>query len=104
VSVDDLRRLGVLSWHLRCDDLENDPQLAAIRKARGYSYQVLTGLGVTRREKLGTLQVWACVYATGMRLRCLGPGVLVAVAAVAAVAVDFSTPQHQVRDTSIEQK
>jgi hypothetical protein len=38
--VDELRRLGVLSWQLNSGNLENDPQLAAIRKARGYSYQV----------------------------------------------------------------
>jgi hypothetical protein len=46
VSVADLRRLGVLSWHLNSSDgLEDDPQLAAIRKARGYSYQVRAGAG-----------------------------------------------------------
>lgn len=44
VPVADLRRLGVLSWHLNSGDgLEDDPQLAAIRKARGYSYQVFAG-------------------------------------------------------------
>lgn len=40
--MDELRRLGVLSWHLHTgDDMQQDPQLAAIRKARGYSYQVI---------------------------------------------------------------
>jgi 1,2-dihydroxy-3-keto-5-methylthiopentene dioxygenase len=39
VSVEQLRRLGVLSWHLNTADLEADPKLAAIRAVRGYSYQ-----------------------------------------------------------------
>lgn len=39
VSVEELRQLGVLSWHFDSDDFQNDPKLAAIRAARGYSYQ-----------------------------------------------------------------
>lgn len=38
-----LRELGVLSWKLDADKYENDPKLEAIRKARGYSYQVKFG-------------------------------------------------------------
>ncbi len=40
VSIEQLRALGVLSWHLDTTDLEADPKLAAIRAARGYSYHV----------------------------------------------------------------
>lgn len=40
VSIEQLRALGVLSWHLNTTDLESDPKLAAIRAARGYSYHV----------------------------------------------------------------
>lgn len=43
VSVEELRRLGVLSWHFDSDDFQSDPKLAAIRAARGYSYQVPVG-------------------------------------------------------------
>lgn len=35
-----LRDLGVLYWSLDADNYEKDPRLAAIRKERGYSYQV----------------------------------------------------------------
>eukprot|EP01026_Neomeris_dumetosa_P065585 TRINITY_DN6299_c1_g1_i1.p1 TRINITY_DN6299_c1_g1~~TRINITY_DN6299_c1_g1_i1.p1 ORF type:complete len:200 (+),score=22.24 TRINITY_DN6299_c1_g1_i1:68-667(+) len=38
-SVKELRQLGVLSWKLEADKYENDPELEAIRKVRGYSYQ-----------------------------------------------------------------
>jgi hypothetical protein len=54
VSVADLRRLGVLSWHLNSGDgLEDDPQLAAIRKARGYSYQVLANASMHQSRGYG---------------------------------------------------
>jgi hypothetical protein len=39
-SLQTLRALGVLSWKLDADKWENDPQLEAIRKVRGYSYTV----------------------------------------------------------------
>ena len=37
VSIDNLKRLGVLYWKLKG---EEDPKLQAIREARGYSYKV----------------------------------------------------------------
>ena len=40
VPLEKLRDLGVLYWKLDADNHETDPKLAAIRKARGYSYQV----------------------------------------------------------------
>ena len=40
VSLKKLRDLGVLYWKLDADAHETDPKLAAIRKERGYSYQV----------------------------------------------------------------
>lgn len=39
-SLSGLRDLGVLYWKLDADKYENDPKLEAIRKKRGYSYQV----------------------------------------------------------------
>ena len=41
VSLDHLKKLGVLYWKLKG---EEDPKLKAIREARGYSYKVLTAL------------------------------------------------------------
>jgi hypothetical protein len=38
VSLDYLKKLGVLYWKLKG---EEDPKLQAIREARGYSYKVL---------------------------------------------------------------
>jgi ARD/ARD' family len=38
-SLATLRALGVLAWKLDADAFESDPQLEAIRKVRGYSYQ-----------------------------------------------------------------
>lgn len=35
-----LRQLGVLSWRMDADKHETDPKLAAVRKARNYSYMV----------------------------------------------------------------
>lgn len=40
VSLAKLRELGVLSWHLDADNHKTDPKLAAIRKVRGYTYEV----------------------------------------------------------------
>ncbi len=37
VSLEHLKKLGVLYWRLKG---EEDPKLAAIREARGYSYKV----------------------------------------------------------------
>ena len=36
----DLAALGVLVWRLSGNDFETDPQLAAIRKVRNYTYHV----------------------------------------------------------------
>eukprot|EP01025_Chloroclados_australasicus_P028414 TRINITY_DN28171_c0_g1_i2.p1 TRINITY_DN28171_c0_g1~~TRINITY_DN28171_c0_g1_i2.p1 ORF type:complete len:202 (-),score=29.33 TRINITY_DN28171_c0_g1_i2:231-836(-) len=38
-SIEAIRKLGVISWKLDADKYENDQQLEAIRKVRGYSYQ-----------------------------------------------------------------
>lgn len=40
VPLERLRDLGVLYWKLDADNHKTDPKLAAIRKVRGYSYQV----------------------------------------------------------------
>ena len=40
VSLEKLRDLGVVYWKLDADNFEKDAKLAAIRQARGYSYQV----------------------------------------------------------------
>lgn len=37
-TLEELRKLGVLAWHLDADKHETDPMLAAIRKVRNYSY------------------------------------------------------------------
>ncbi|XP_056151746.1 acireductone dioxygenase [Lampris incognitus] len=38
VSPEELQKLGVLHWKLNADIYETDPQLAQIRKDKGYSY------------------------------------------------------------------
>lgn len=40
-SIEQIRKLGVLSWKLDADSHENDPKLKAIRAVRNYSYQVM---------------------------------------------------------------
>ncbi len=40
VSLAKLRQLGVVSWNLDADNHKTDPKLAAIRKVRGYTYEV----------------------------------------------------------------
>lgn len=39
-SIEQIRKLGVLSWKLDADNHEDDPKLKAIRADRKYSYQV----------------------------------------------------------------
>jgi 1,2-dihydroxy-3-keto-5-methylthiopentene dioxygenase len=39
VTLDDLKKIGVLYWKLDADDHENDPQLKQIRLERGYTYK-----------------------------------------------------------------
>uniref|UniRef100_A0A7S2UW46 Acireductone dioxygenase n=1 Tax=Fibrocapsa japonica TaxID=94617 RepID=A0A7S2UW46_9STRA len=41
VSLEQLEKLGVLTWSLNADAYETDPELQAIRDQRGYSYQDL---------------------------------------------------------------
>lgn len=40
MSLAKLRQLGVISWRLDADNYKTDPKLAAIRKVRGYTYEV----------------------------------------------------------------
>ena len=40
-SIEQIRKLGVLSWKLDADNHEDDPKLKAIRADRKYSYQVM---------------------------------------------------------------
>ncbi|CAL8299372.1 unnamed protein product [Boreogadus saida] len=38
VSLDELKKIGVLHWKLNADIYENDPELEKIRKDQGYSF------------------------------------------------------------------
>ncbi|XP_056446091.1 acireductone dioxygenase [Gadus chalcogrammus] len=38
VSLDELKKIGVLHWKLNADMYENDPELEKIRKDQGYSF------------------------------------------------------------------
>ena len=51
-----LRDLGVLYWRLDADNYEKDPRLAAIRKERGYSYQVDSRLSDMKMQQCLDIQ------------------------------------------------
>ena len=61
MPLEKLRDLGVLYWKLDADNHVTDPKLAAIRKARGYSYQVklLLCSSLLQIHSLGSQAYWA---------------------------------------------
>ncbi|KAF3796034.1 1-2-dihydroxy-3-keto-5-methylthiopentene dioxygenase 1 [Nymphaea thermarum] len=48
VSLDKLRELGILYWHLNPQDYENDEELRKIRENRGYNYMVILSRSLSR--------------------------------------------------------